>query len=349
MLKHVFLKNSIHTWWSISSCTEKVSGLKEFISKEGDRVLLDIYSYRGVKISQYSVYPNESEVILLPGTVLKVIAQLDVGHGLTVIQMKEIPSIVEIKDALLHDVDAINFWTTIARDKFEIPLEDFCQAVMRKMGLPVVKNKTNELSYLQIEAYQKYWSLWLFSGGDMHLLTEYTNNNNTQNNTSSDSMLTLQRFGLLLTWFGHFSTFLNELFNACQRGIIYDDSSSNATVVPLLKSLSLSDNLECKDLWLIRCSPKRETPFVISYAKPSSENNIIDKVIAHQRILFNATTRQYLFQNILTKTVFTSDSINFLTDIIQREYKYGDGIKNSKLSIIINIENLNFNNYVETL
>jgi len=203
--------------------------------------------------------------------------------------------------------------------------------------------KTKELSYLQVEAYQKYWSLWLFCGGDIGILTQYTKDG--IQNVRSDSVITIQRFGLLLIWFGQFTSFLNELFNACQRGIIYDDSNTSATVVSMLQSVPINDNQCCKDIWLIRCSPKRDTPFVISFAKPSSDNKNVE--IAHQRIIFNTSTRKYLFQNIQTKKLLTCDSINYLTDMIKREYKYGEGVMNSKLKIITNNnDNTNFNLYV---
>jgi len=84
---------------------------------------------------------------------------------------------------------------------------------------------------------------------------------------------------------------------------------------------------------------------VISFAKPSSDNKNVE--IAHQRIIFNTATRKYLFQNLHTKKILTSDSINYLTDMIKREYKYGEGVMNSKLKIITNNnDNTNFNLYV---
>lgn len=121
---------------------------------------------------------------------------------------------------------------------------------------------------------------------------------------------------------------------------MYDDSLTN-----ILAAQSLTNSIykHPKDKWLIRCSPKRETPFVISYLKPKNESSPDDMEISvsHQRIQFNPATRQLRFQNLITKEVFNSDSINYLTNIIQREYKYGEGLINTKLLILTNSDNVN--------
>jgi len=289
-----------------------------------------------VKISEYSVYPNESEILLLPGTVLKVIDQLDMGNGLVVVQMREIPSQREIEEILLKDTEAIYFWSTIASDRFEIPLEDFCQALLRNNGSPVVRKiiKGSEL-----EAYQKYWSLWIFCGGDLKLLSAYINE--THDIPNSHCMMSLHRFGLILIWFGHFSTLLDQLYNAIQLGMIYDDSTTGPSAVGLLSTDKL-DSLP--EQWLIRCSPKRDFPYTISYAKPKDTDPGYE--ITHQRIFYNLTTRQYKFVNVKTNESFMNESIYYIINTIKTEYKFGQGIKNNNLSIITNPQNINYHLYV---
>jgi len=309
-----------------------VSQIAEFLDIEGDRVLLDIYTYRGVKISEYSVYPNESEIILLPGTVLKVVAQLDVGNGLTVIQMKEIPSLDEIKDTLLNDADAINFWTKQAKQRFEIPLEEFCEAILTINGLPIVKALSQLLDSNHIEAYQKFWGLWVYSGGEINFLKECTKVDPIKERNHSECVISLQRFGLLLIWFGHFTTFMNELFNSCQRGIIYDDSFTSE----YSGSLLFHNSEKQKDLWLVRCSPKKETPFVLTCLNSNNESKVL-----HHRIYFNNSTRQYLFPLSKENSIpgapskaIVSDSINRLVDLIQAENQLGQGLQNAKIRFI---------------
>jgi hypothetical protein len=313
-----------------------VGGISEFLDIEGDRTFLDIMTFRGVKISEYSVYPNESEILLLPGTVLKVIDQLDMGNGLVVVQLREIPSQREISEILLKDMDAIQFWTTIANDKFEIPLEDFCQALLIKTGSPIVKKLTKSSD---LEAYQKYWGLWIFCGGDVKILSAYTKETlEPFNIPNSYCMMSLHRFGLLLAWFGHFSTLIDELYNAIQLGMVYDDSFTGPIAVNLLSNKNSSFQ------WLIRCSPKRDFPYTISYAEPTDTDPGVK--ISHQRILFNPSTRQYIFINLKTNEKFMSESIIFIINTIQKEYRFGEGLKKNNLSIITNPEILQYNLYV---
>ncbi|CAF5226751.1 unnamed protein product, partial [Rotaria magnacalcarata] len=52
------------------------------------------------EIRKHSFYPNEEEILLLPGRELQVVALLDMGHQVTMIQLKEtvpqFPNIVAI-------------------------------------------------------------------------------------------------------------------------------------------------------------------------------------------------------------------------------------------------------------
>jgi hypothetical protein len=59
-LKHVFKRNSIHTWWTFTSCTDVLGGITDFLDKQGPRTFLEIYTYRGVKISEYSFHNMEN-------------------------------------------------------------------------------------------------------------------------------------------------------------------------------------------------------------------------------------------------------------------------------------------------
>jgi len=246
--------------------------------------------------------------------------------------MHEIPSDLEIAEALFGESEAIEFWKELAVERFEVPLEEFCESVLERMRLPIVKKiiPVKTPSHIQIEAYQKYWSLWLFCGGDIGILTQYTKDD--IQNVRSDSVITIQRFGLLLIWFGQFTSFLNELFNACQRGIIYDDSFTSE----YSGSLLFHNSEKQKDLWLVRCSPKKETPYVLTCLNSNSESKVL-----HHRIYFNNTTRQYLFPLSKENSIpgapskaIVSDSINRLVDLIQAENQLGQGLQNAKIRFI---------------
>jgi hypothetical protein len=77
-------------WWSVSSCTENLKVLEEFLGQSGNRTLFSIDSSRGKMIQECSDYPNESEILLLPGTRLKVVSKLQPGPDLHIIQLQEV-------------------------------------------------------------------------------------------------------------------------------------------------------------------------------------------------------------------------------------------------------------------
>lgn len=85
-------KNKNVTWWGFTSCTSKMNVLESeaFCGKTGKRTIFHISCLCGKDISQYSYYPVESEVLLLPGTMLTVKSVGDFGSGLSQIQIEEI-------------------------------------------------------------------------------------------------------------------------------------------------------------------------------------------------------------------------------------------------------------------
>jgi hypothetical protein len=336
-LRTVFKPDSVHIWWTITSCTDTVSGIAEFLDTQGPRTFLDIYTYRGVKISEHSIYPSESEILLLPGTYLKVVDQLDLGNGLVAVQMHEIPSEIEIGDALFNEAEAIDFWKNLAIERFEVPLEEFCEAVMKRMRIPVVKRLGEGApSAVNTEAFQKYWSLWLFAGGDEQTFSAYTKPI-FKEPLKPECHISYQRFGFLLAWFGHFGKFLNELFNATQLKILYDDTFSSTYSANVLRRYVNDNSYQWdRDLWLIRCSPKRDYPYAISFIKPENAQDKSPNAVhvTHQRIVFNPATRQYTFQNLETGNLSAHESITGLVDIIKRQYNLGKGVSNVKFDFI---------------
>merc|ERR1711944_171443 len=59
------------TWWAFSSTTTRESKIDVFIGDTGKRTVFTIDAI-GVDIAAFSSYPNEREVLLLPGTCLVV-------------------------------------------------------------------------------------------------------------------------------------------------------------------------------------------------------------------------------------------------------------------------------------
>src|SRR5277367_3443019 len=67
-----FTKNQLVTWWSINSCSSSVNVIKSFIGNEKNSTLFLIEAINGKKISGYTEYENENEIILKMGTQFRV-------------------------------------------------------------------------------------------------------------------------------------------------------------------------------------------------------------------------------------------------------------------------------------
>ena len=68
------------TWWSVSSCTSDESVARNFMSQLGGGAsLLTVEAHTAMDITPLSIYANEKESLLAPGTQLKVATRKRVG------------------------------------------------------------------------------------------------------------------------------------------------------------------------------------------------------------------------------------------------------------------------------
>jgi hypothetical protein len=67
-----FTKNQLVTWWSINSCSSSVNVIKNFLGNEKNSTLFLIEVVNGTKISRYTEYENEDEIILRMGSQFRV-------------------------------------------------------------------------------------------------------------------------------------------------------------------------------------------------------------------------------------------------------------------------------------
>jgi len=67
-----FTKNQIFTWWSVSSCSSSVNVVETFLLNKNNATLFLIEVVNGKKVSGYTEYENEDEVILRSGTEFQV-------------------------------------------------------------------------------------------------------------------------------------------------------------------------------------------------------------------------------------------------------------------------------------
>ncbi|UJR18189.1 hypothetical protein I4U23_005090 [Adineta vaga] len=89
-----FSQEKFFFWWTLTSCTTSIKVLEsnQFLGKTNKRTMFTIDSYTGKDIRKHSMVKKEDEVLLLPGSQFKVIAILDTGNHLNMIQIQEIDS-----------------------------------------------------------------------------------------------------------------------------------------------------------------------------------------------------------------------------------------------------------------
>jgi hypothetical protein len=94
-------------WWGFSSCTKSLQVLKSdaFLGTTGKRSIFSIEIFDGRSVKDHSDFHEEDEVLLLPGTCLKVHAKLNPATDLHIIQLKQIHP----HDELLESVVQGNF------------------------------------------------------------------------------------------------------------------------------------------------------------------------------------------------------------------------------------------------
>jgi hypothetical protein len=82
-------------WWAFSSATKELSSLQNpmFLGTSGMRTVFNIQVKRGIDIARYSIFQgdeSEAEVLLFPGTKLRVVDSMDMGSGLKMVHVEEI-------------------------------------------------------------------------------------------------------------------------------------------------------------------------------------------------------------------------------------------------------------------
>lgn len=80
------------TWWAFSSCTTSIDVLegKMFLGKTGPRTLFAVDCRSGRSIHQHSMVKKENEVLLPLARKFQVVAKMNMGNGLNMIQLVEI-------------------------------------------------------------------------------------------------------------------------------------------------------------------------------------------------------------------------------------------------------------------
>jgi hypothetical protein len=86
-----FIKNQIVTWWSVNSCSSSSKVIKNFLGDNKKATLFLIEAINGKKVSGYTEFENEDEVILRMGSAFRVKSDpLDQSNGSYVVHLIEI-------------------------------------------------------------------------------------------------------------------------------------------------------------------------------------------------------------------------------------------------------------------
>jgi hypothetical protein len=62
----IFADNNVHIWWSINSCSMALNVVERFLGKTGTVFAID--TIHAKDISMFSSFPEEQEIVLMPGT-----------------------------------------------------------------------------------------------------------------------------------------------------------------------------------------------------------------------------------------------------------------------------------------
>jgi hypothetical protein len=83
-----FVDNDVQIWWGVNSCTMDLRIVQPFLGKMG--TLFAIETIHGKDISAFAAYPEEQEVVLMPGTGVRAKCEsLSFNDRLFVVHLKE--------------------------------------------------------------------------------------------------------------------------------------------------------------------------------------------------------------------------------------------------------------------
>ena len=96
-LRSKYTKDKEFYWWAFSSTTKALETLTNpmFLGMSGVRTVFNIQVSSGVDIERYSDIP-EAEVVLYPGTKLKVLGTMDMGSQLFMVQLQQVETPVAL-------------------------------------------------------------------------------------------------------------------------------------------------------------------------------------------------------------------------------------------------------------
>jgi len=214
----------------------------------------------------------------------------------------------------------------ISEEKFTVSLKDFCEGVFEHFQIPLIKTLDKCKTDNEREYFEKYWTLWFFAGGDTKTYLQQYNSPSPVDDGSQT--ISIEKFGCLLG-FGQFKKdgFLHALWIAAMSGHFYLETTTSTEAALKLRERKL-DNL---GTWLVRCSPNKECPLVLSVCSNTGQ-------ISHTRIQHNHTSHDSAY-NIPSYKI-TATTVHQLIDKLKSQVQ-GQAIHNVYFEPIFNPQNNN--------
>jgi hypothetical protein len=111
-------------WWGISSCTNSMEVVQRFVGRSGVRTLFMIECVNGKAIKSHSLYKDEEEILLMPGTYLRVIDKCSPADDLHIIRLQEeippFPLLASPLNSSVLPVDTISLETLTISNPSEL-------------------------------------------------------------------------------------------------------------------------------------------------------------------------------------------------------------------------------------
>ncbi|CAF3011643.1 unnamed protein product, partial [Rotaria sp. Silwood2] len=83
-----FIEDELQTWWSVNSCSKCIDIIQPYLSETG--TIFNIQVINGKDVHTYSAFEVEDEIILVPGTRLRVKSKpLNYNNSLFIVQLEE--------------------------------------------------------------------------------------------------------------------------------------------------------------------------------------------------------------------------------------------------------------------
>ncbi|CAF1336613.1 unnamed protein product [Adineta steineri] len=134
-----------HIWWGFSSCTESMAVMEQIIGSSGVRTLFNIECINGKAIQAHSFYKKESEILLLPGTYMRVVSKWSPAKDLYMIHLRETPAPRPYLEPPFSSTSAAVSTTTASptTNKTTVP---YNPPILKKKDPPVISAATMDQS-----------------------------------------------------------------------------------------------------------------------------------------------------------------------------------------------------------